>query len=615
MFSSIWAADAGELVTAAYLNAFAHPPGFPLYLLLLKLFFLLPGNEAANASQLSLLFWCVGLVATGYGAYRLTHNKLISWGSAAAFFSSWPLLLYGNVQEVWSMTVALIALMTVFIIRYLQNKRDSDFLAFLGLFFVSLFHHYIVALIIPALVIVLWSDRKAHIAVLRKHLALILLFICVGIAPYIIWFVGFHRVTYLFWEPHTITGLFRMIARSQYGSFNTSAPPQTLLVHLQNVGGYLYNSAHHSGYVFLLVLAGTYHAWKNKTSREYVFVVTQMLITGVFLLLYLNAPFNGANAKGIVERYYLISYPSAALLVAVGIGWVLEIIQHTPHLRSPMLKTVLRWGIVILLCVAVPIALILKNIPALRRLNTERPFERHAQNMLDAADKNSVLILYGDLDLFPVMYMRYVKNYRSDTTVVQQMSLQNYDYRNFVAPKTEDQEEAVIVFAKKHPTYFNQFPLPGSYGLIEEGLLNKVDIQPKARVVSRPLSSDTQLYIPFNESQAYFYKALQEKYARTLFDSANEHFKKKNYEEVVPLMRYAHLMFPKNSDYISLFGVSLIRTRRCPEAEMVLLRYVMETQDPRGMYALSRVYNLCFNDPDKFSYWNRLYKQMQQERQ
>ncbi|PJE63841.1 hypothetical protein COU89_01170 [Candidatus Roizmanbacteria bacterium CG10_big_fil_rev_8_21_14_0_10_45_7] len=73
MYPYIWAADAGDLVSAAWLNTVAHPPGFPLYTLFLKLFFLLPfGSIALRASLVSLVF----ALGTIYLTYRLTYATL-----------------------------------------------------------------------------------------------------------------------------------------------------------------------------------------------------------------------------------------------------------------------------------------------------------------------------------------------------------------------------------------------------------------------------------------------------------------------------------------------------------------------------------------------------------
>jgi hypothetical protein len=50
--------DSGELITAAYWLGIAHPPGYPIWCLLGKLFTLIPVRMASPClSRQSLLFW------------------------------------------------------------------------------------------------------------------------------------------------------------------------------------------------------------------------------------------------------------------------------------------------------------------------------------------------------------------------------------------------------------------------------------------------------------------------------------------------------------------------------------------------------------------------------
>jgi len=50
-------ADAAEFPTQAFISGFGHPPGFPLFILIIKLFQLLPfGNPALKANLAAALF-------------------------------------------------------------------------------------------------------------------------------------------------------------------------------------------------------------------------------------------------------------------------------------------------------------------------------------------------------------------------------------------------------------------------------------------------------------------------------------------------------------------------------------------------------------------------------
>lgn len=79
---SIYSMDSGEFVAAAFCLGVAHPPGYPLYLLLLKLFLYLPlSSPAFAANTFSAVFGALGVTGTYY-LFRLVASYRPSAGES-----------------------------------------------------------------------------------------------------------------------------------------------------------------------------------------------------------------------------------------------------------------------------------------------------------------------------------------------------------------------------------------------------------------------------------------------------------------------------------------------------------------------------------------------------
>jgi hypothetical protein len=153
--------DSAEFEVLAYQVGIAHTPGYPVYLLLAKLFTFLPVRDIAYRVNLFSAFMAAVTVAGVYLTARLLARDrlaaLFAGLSLAVSFTFWSQAI---IAEVYTAGAAFAALVWAGLLAwYRTGRRRPLFLAGLcgG---VSLGVHSSVALIAPAVLLFLWLNRK-----------------------------------------------------------------------------------------------------------------------------------------------------------------------------------------------------------------------------------------------------------------------------------------------------------------------------------------------------------------------------------------------------------------------------------------------------------------------
>jgi len=169
--------DSGELILAAHTSGVAHPPGFPLYVMLASLASYLPFGEIAV--RVHLLSAVCGSLAAGMMTL-LSFELLTASGqldnltdrirsiappvfAGSLFAVSRTLWAYSTIAEVYALNTLLIVTVFWLIIgwrrRFLDNEPSSRRL-YLAAFIFGLalgVHHVTVALMLPALAMLVFS--------------------------------------------------------------------------------------------------------------------------------------------------------------------------------------------------------------------------------------------------------------------------------------------------------------------------------------------------------------------------------------------------------------------------------------------------------------------------
>jgi hypothetical protein len=432
--------DSGELITVAHTLGIAHPPGYPLYTLLAKLFTLLPIGTIA---------WRVNLFSAvcGAGAATILVLAVARWSgslwagvAAASLFAFsprvWP---HAVTAEVFALNNFFLAGLVYLTVRFWQDNagvsRARPTHACLLFFWIGLGlsnHLTLVFYAVPAALFVLihggpemWRPRR---------LAMFALCGLAGLLPYAYLPIASARVPLMSWgDQTTLHGFLDHLLRREYGTFR-------LGVQEQGPGGFLmprlgiYASGAFADLVWvgpLLAVAGVSSALRQR-SRALAWCWAGAFL---FFLIVFNTLANGSLEPGVsrfVEGRFW-QQPHLLLCVFAGLGLAGLAARLGPTAR--------------LLLPATAVALATAQ-PALHFREQDRSGETEIREflkgILDSPPEHSLLLETGDYIFHGLRYMQIVEGYRTDIRVLDQMLL-GYPWHQRLATK-----------------YFPDVTLPGS---------------------------------------------------------------------------------------------------------------------------------------------------------
>ncbi len=170
-------ADGGELLAAAVVNGVPHPPGYPLYVILLQGWLtltgaLLPGSDLAWRGNLaSGLIAALSAALTVWVAGRLLPEERGRWLWAALAGLAWAVTPLAWTQavitEVYALHMLWVAWLALAVLVYGRRARYAVLPIAFGMA-----HHLTFALLLPAAVYALWVQMKGPRRWLRIAAAL-----------------------------------------------------------------------------------------------------------------------------------------------------------------------------------------------------------------------------------------------------------------------------------------------------------------------------------------------------------------------------------------------------------------------------------------------------------
>ena len=157
--------DSAELITAMNRFSLPHPPGYPLYILLLKIWTALPINfgpdpvavKANLFSAIVMSFACYFFFKT---ARLITGSSAASLAAALAVAVSRTVWKFGVVAEVYALNLLLIMLVLYGIALAREKKNPIGLVIAAFAFGLGLAHHHTIIFLIP-LMVVLWPKGKS----------------------------------------------------------------------------------------------------------------------------------------------------------------------------------------------------------------------------------------------------------------------------------------------------------------------------------------------------------------------------------------------------------------------------------------------------------------------
>jgi hypothetical protein len=412
--------DGPELSAAAAVLGIAHPPGYPLYLLLGHLFAQLPVGEVAfRVGLLSAVAAAVGagLAAHLAGTLALellppaplaprTQNpelrtRLVAALSAGAILATSPLYWsQATIPEVYTLHAALVLLALLLLASWRPGK-DSLVVALALLFGLGLGNHVTLALLaLPAALFLIVQDpglRRRRTALIAPSAFL------VGLAVYLYLPVRAATDPPLNWGDPSEAGRFLAhVTAGAYRGYWGGRPLADLLARIPAMAQLLLSQLTWPG--LLLSLVGLVELEAHRPALFRLLAVYLLLTLG-FTLLY-----NAENGQVYILPVVLV------LATTTGLG-----ISLLGGNRAGLLLAVA-------VTVAIPVYQLWTNFGA-TDLSADRSAAIYAGETLANAAPNELLVTERDEQTFVLWYEQAVKGTRPDVVVVDRRLLAADWYR------------------------------------------------------------------------------------------------------------------------------------------------------------------------------------------
>lgn len=340
--------DSEEFQHVAFNLDIAHATGYPLYLLLGKIFttFVPIGNIAYRMNLLSALLGAATVAMVYLNALVLTRRQIASIATAALFATNPAVWRQAGVASVGPLNLLLFAAIVYTLCLWRARRLPLTVTAFL--FGLSLAHHRTTLFLLPALwLFILQTDP----GIFRRprELARSLFFLSLPLLLYLYLPIFGDGSS---WYSNTIAGFFNHVSGSEAGNY-TRATFEELTQAFGHILQYLHDSFGYLGIV--LILAGIASVLPQRNRWETLLKEARVnLFLGLALLTYIGF---ATFISGEQDRYFVLSFFFALFWFAIGAGTVENCpspkFQVSARLRT---ATQIALALVLALVIALPFA-------------------------------------------------------------------------------------------------------------------------------------------------------------------------------------------------------------------------------------------------------------------
>ena len=364
----IYYGDAGELISAAYNGGIAHPPGYPIYIILLALWLRLPlAGFAPHPQFFQQIAWQADFFSAFLGSLTvLTVYMIILRMSKLAWIAFAGALLVSTGRTFWSQTgiaevytlnAFLIALMVLLALYQAEGDPGSKrrFILFRWISLVwglSLSNHHEAVFMFPlwvtSLVLAMQfnSEQRRPFLPHPRIIAEGLIFIGIGLLPYLYLPIASSREPLPNWgDPSNFHNFVRVLTRADYRDIKQLITGD-LVTSFDILLSCLYWSIiQYPAFYALLAIPGFVGIFKKSPLRPILNAsFISIFLMGISFIVY----FSGIDRPSMffLEVYFIPWYISLGVLVALGIPVVISFLKAFP---SNLRQVVLGITVVVLL--------------------------------------------------------------------------------------------------------------------------------------------------------------------------------------------------------------------------------------------------------------------------
>ncbi len=410
--------DSGELITSSFTLGIAHPPGYPVYIMLSHLFNYVPvGSIAFRVSFFSVIcgsltnFITYLIVIELMGKKDLT-SKLTALLSSMVIGFSYTHWSQSVVAEVYSLSTFLIILCIYLNIKFIKNG-DLRYIYSVCFFTgIAITAHLTALVLIPIILFsVLYRDKALFFNL--KNFLLGIFFLIFGFTTFLYLPMRAWQTDALLWgDPKNLSQFLWMLLRKGY---EIEGPERSISLFMQQMASF--NLIREFGFVFVFFgVLGFLMCFRN---YFYFTVITAivLLVLNVGVVIYGNPiPEN----IFLLESFHTPGYVVFSIFASLGVG----------VFSKMMVKFIKKVNYLFIgICIFSSFYLLYYNYSKNDWSNYHIARD-YGKNVLKSCERRSALFTWGDSGAFPLWYLQKVEKYREDVVLLHTPHLDAYWYWN-----------------------------------------------------------------------------------------------------------------------------------------------------------------------------------------
>jgi transmembrane protein TMEM260 (protein O-mannosyltransferase) len=461
--------DSGELAAVIATRGVAHPPGFPLYLLLASVAAIIPIGSLIwrlNAFSGLCAAISVALTFTIFNRIAATPPEIarkkktkgqpqpisipaidISWAGASVAAFAWmtnkALWYTATVTEVYALHAMLITLFCFFLVSYsrAEDPASTRYLALACLVAgLGISNYPPFGLLAPGTLFYVYRFEKRSGRRFWGNKHWMILLILAGLLPYVLLPIRANSDPLLNWgNPSNWELFWKHISAAQYKIY-LGSPNFALLSNAFSLWWDQWPIP-----VWLLILPGIVFLWKFRRNEFYLF-----LIIGAMNILYVLS-YDITDVSSAPSDYYAYLLPLcwvSAMCIGSAGQWIVLILQRL----FPRSATVAA----VILIAAVPIVTATIFWKSCNRHNYSYA-DDFARSILVALPPNALVLAPDWTFVSPALYLQHVENVRPDVVVLDTELLRRSWYFPYLTKRApwlaQSSHEEIMSFTKELRNY------------------------------------------------------------------------------------------------------------------------------------------------------------------
>jgi tetratricopeptide (TPR) repeat protein len=402
---TVYLGDSGEFITSAFCLGNPHNSGYPLYVLIGKIFSMIPvGNVAFRLNLMSAFFGALTVWLTYRSTMWMTRSFVPAFSASLLLAFSATFWSQTAFAEVYTLHAFFVALIITMLMWWHSSMSFNRLLVFAFVVGLSFGNHMQTVMLAPAVfVFILWSDHKVLLNV--RHFLLLTFFLALGLSVYLYLPIRTEAGTAIHWgDPDTLSRFIHHVGAGDHRhAYVLNKTWTTYGTRLLDVLKEMY-SQFNIFWVFAAV------GWIKQKGLKWKIFWLLIIFFDMVYTVFLNI------FSLEITPFQIPSSVVAAVLIGCGLTYTLRLhftSSVVSRIRTLCLKPVFLLS---------PVVLLSMNLYQ-NDQHANYTAHEYGINVLRSPSWGATLLVEGDNIVFPVVYFVVVENARPDLALYDRHNL------------------------------------------------------------------------------------------------------------------------------------------------------------------------------------------------